>query len=107
MWPLSQSHTLLPDPSQTSETINLFRCNHPSEASHRGAAIYIRQSLNHHELPSYQTDQIQVACIVAKLHCGTSVTLAAVYNPLKHRITTSDYLKLFSHFGSKWIAGGD
>ncbi len=85
----------------------LYRCNHPSDASHGGAAIYIKKTLCHHEVPSYRTEHIQAACVAAKLHCGTMVTLAAIYSPPRHNIRTSDYLHLFQHLGNKWIAGGD
>lgn len=86
---------------------NIFTCNHPMDAAHGGAAVYIKKTIAHYEASNYCTDHIQAACITAKLHCGTSVNIAAVYSPPKHRITASDYEVFFQHLGEKWIIGGD
>lgn len=70
---------------------NLYTCNHPSGATRGETALYIKKTLKHHEAPSYTVAQLQVACVTLHLHCGTFVTIAEVYSPPRHVISTDDY----------------
>ncbi len=103
---ISESH--LASHSQADiRNYRLYTCNHPNDASHGGAATYVRHSTSRHELPSYRTDHLLVDCIAVNLHCGTKVTLAAEYSPPRHKILATEYKTLFKHLGNKFIAGGD
>lgn len=84
----------------------LYTCN-LSGSSHSGAAIYISNAIAHHEAQKFCSSHIQAACISAKLHCGTSVTIAAIYSPPRHHVKTSEYEEFFGQLGEKWIVGGD
>ena len=81
--------------------------NSPSGAAHGGAALYIHNSIPHHEIDPFKTESMQVAGIVARLFCGTEVVIAALYSPPKHKISENEYSLLFEHLGPKWILGGD
>lgn len=85
----------------------LYTCNHPDDAAHGGAALYIRNTIPHHEISPFCTKSIQAAGIATRLHCGTDLVIASVYSPPKHKITSHDYTLFFNHLGGKWIIGGD
>lgn len=85
----------------------LYTCNHPSGAGQGGAAVYVQSNLLHHKIQPFSTSAIQAAGISAKLHCGTTVNIAAIYSPPRHSIKSEDYERLFKHLGSKWVIGGD
>ena len=39
----------------------LYICNHPDDAAHGGAALYVRNTIPHYEISPYCTDHIQAA----------------------------------------------
>lgn len=86
---------------------NLYTCNHPDDAAHGGAAIYIRSSLKHHENNSYVSAHIQAACITVYTDNGATCKIAAIYSPPKHKIKTEEYMAFFGSLGNRWIIGGD
>jgi exonuclease III len=45
---------------------SIYSCNHPDGTAHGGAAILIRNAIQHYEVPAYQTDKIQAATIQIK-----------------------------------------
>lgn len=89
------------------QNYKLYMCNHPNDAAHGGSAVYIHNSIPHHEISSYCTEPIQAAGIATRLHCGTELVIASVYSPPKHKITANQYTHFFNHLGDKWIIGGD
>lgn len=85
----------------------LYMCNHPNDAAHGGAALYVHNTIPHHEISTYCTEPIQAVGITTRLHSGTELVIAAVYSPPKHKITAPEYTQFFNQLGSKWIVGGD
>ena len=85
---------------------SIYNCNHPDGTAHGGAAILIRKTLQHNEVPAYRTDKIQAAIIQIKAQ-PWSFNIAAIYSPPRHRIEVKDYESLFHHLGSKFLVDGD
>jgi len=85
----------------------LINTNHPDNNVHGGVAIFIKSSLEFHELPIFQLDYMQSCALTIKLNF-TPFTIAAIYFPPKHKITTQ---KLTDYFNTiqqdNFIIGGD
>ena len=102
---ISESHatnrTVIKIPNYT-----VYYANHPDGRGHGGSAIIIKNSLRHHELNPYITDKIQSAKVKIQTTIWT-LTIAAIYSPPKHKITTQEYQQYFNTLGSHFIAAGD
>ncbi|KAL4136299.1 hypothetical protein QTP88_007847 [Uroleucon formosanum] len=85
----------------------LINTNHPENTAHGGVAIFIKSSLEFQELPSFRLDYLQSCALTIKLNF-TPFTIAAIYSPTKHKITTQ---KLTDYFNTiqqdNFIIGGD
>lgn len=84
----------------------LHYTNHPDETAHAGAAIYVRSSLISHPLQKFQTDYIQ-SCAVSIIINNIPVSIAAIYCPPKHNISTNQFNIYFNTLGHNFIVGGD
>ncbi len=84
----------------------LHTCHHPDEVTHGGSAILIKDNIAHDVLPNYSTRHLQATCI-SMVANGIRTTVAAVYSPPRHAISSEEYSKFFSHLGQHWLAGGD
>ena len=85
---------------------SIYHCNHPDGTTHGGAAIIIRTTLQHYEVPAYQTDKTQATIIQIKAQ-PWSFNIAAMYSPPHHRIEVDDYDNFLHHRGNKFIVSGD
>lgn len=84
----------------------IYHTNHPDGTAHGGAAVVIRNTIPHHELPAHQTNKIQAAIIQIKAQ-PWSFGIASIYCPPRHRIEPEEYEALFDQLGGKFIIGGD
>jgi len=83
---------------------SIYHCDHPDGTAHGGAAIIIRTTLQHYEVPAYQTDKIQAAIIQIKAQLW-SFNKAAMYSPPRHRTEVDDYDNFLHHLGNKIHCG--
>jgi exonuclease III len=84
----------------------IYYANHPGDKAHGGSAILIHNSLKHHELQPYITEKIQSAKI--EIHTSKwNITIAALYSPPRHNITTHEYLHYFLTLGPRFVVAGD
>lgn len=84
----------------------LINTNHPDNTAHGGVAIYVKSSITYHPLPGFSQDFCQACSIQIKLNL-TYFTIAAIYSPPKHNITTSRYTEFFNTIKNNFIVGGD
>uniref|UniRef100_A0A6M2DQF2 Putative rna-directed dna polymerase from mobile element jockey n=1 Tax=Xenopsylla cheopis TaxID=163159 RepID=A0A6M2DQF2_XENCH len=85
---------------------NTYNTNHPDGRAHAGSAILIKNNLKHHVLPPYQKDYLQ-ATIISIETKQYNISIAAVYCPPKHKISSNEFSMFFSTLGHKFIIGGD
>ena len=79
---------------------------HPDDTAHGGAAVILRSSIRHHELPHYQPDKLQAATIQLDAR-PWPLTISAIYCPPRHASSTDDYMTFFRSLGSRFLIGGD
>lgn len=84
----------------------LYQTNHPDNTAHAGAAIYVRSSLASHLLQEFQTDYIQ-SCAVSLIVNNISFSIATIYCPPKHNISSDEFNLYFNTLGHNFIVGGD
>jgi hypothetical protein len=84
----------------------LFQANHSDGTAHGGAAILIKDTIHHYELPKYVEHHMQASSIkITSL--PYSLNIPAVYYPPRHNLKQI-YFQIFLHtLGPKFIAGGD
>jgi hypothetical protein len=84
-----------------------YHIPHPDDtAQHGGAAVTIRSTISHHELPHYQTPKIQAANIQINAS-PWPFTTTALYSPPRHTISTEEYTEFLQSLGNKFLIGGD
>jgi len=74
---------------------SIYHCNHPDGTDNGGTAIIIRTTLQHYEVPAYQTEKIQAAIIQIKAR-PWSFNIAAMYSPPRHRMFPKMRAKLIT-----------
>jgi hypothetical protein len=84
----------------------VYYANHPDGGAHGGSAIIIKNSLRHHELDPYITDKIQSAKVKIQTSVW-SITIAVIYSPPRHMISTQEYQHYFNALGSHFVGAGD
>jgi hypothetical protein len=84
----------------------IYFANHPDNQAHAGAAVIIRNALNHQVLQPYISSKIQSAIIKLQLS-HRPVTIAAIYSPPRHTISTEEYEEYLTSLGHQFIAAGD
>lgn len=85
---------------------SIYRCDHPDDTSHGGAAIIIRSTLQHNASAPYSTPHIQAATII--LACrDIKFTVVATYCPPRHNITQDMFTHFFNCLGPRYLVGGD
>jgi hypothetical protein len=84
----------------------LYHTNYSDNTTHAGAAIYVRSSLTSHPLPKFQTDYIQ-SCAVSFIVNNIPLTIAAIYYPLKYKISSKQFNLYFNTLGHNLIVGCD
>jgi hypothetical protein len=68
--------------------------------------VIIRSTLKHHVLQPYQTDKLQSACVSVSFSNRT-ITIAALYSPPKHMLTTEEYIEFLTQLGPYFLVAGD
>jgi len=77
---------------------------HRDGRAHGGTALIIRSSIKHYEIGKYQRDFLQVTSIVVEAR-NNSITISAVYPPLKHVIKIEQYITFLETLGNHFISG--
>ena len=78
----------------------------PHGTAHGGTTLIIRKSISHSELPSYQTNKIQATIVEIKTK-PWRLTVAAIYSPPRHSISTDEYKDFLQTLGNRFIVGGE
>jgi len=79
-------NALISETHFTSRTVfkilhyNVYHTIHPDDTAHGGAAVIIRSSIHHHELPHYQSSKLQAATIQLNAN-PWPLTISAIYSP--------------------------
>lgn len=84
----------------------LLKTNHPDNTAHGGVAILIKNSIQFQPLPHFCLDYLQSCALIVKLN-NIPITIAAIYSPPKHKITTQHYRNYFNSINNNCIIGGD
>ena len=85
---------------------NIYTTNHPDGTPHGGTAVVIKSSVKHHQLASYQTEQIQATTLSVEDKHST-LNVSSVYCPPKHKIKEHEFSHYITTLGKRFIAGGD
>jgi exonuclease III len=85
---------------------NVYNTPHPDGTAHGGTTLTIRKSISHYALPQYQTNKLQ-ATFVEVNTLPWRLTVAAVYSPPRHSISTDEYKDFLQTLGHRFIVGGD
>lgn len=85
---------------------NIYFANHPDGNAHAGSAVIIKNNVQHTLLKPYLTDKIQ-SCIVRVNVLPRPLSVAAIYSPPRHTISTEEYKDFFTTCGGQFIIAGD
>jgi len=85
---------------------NTYYTKHPDGNAHAGAAVVVRQTISHYELPKYEEDFLQATSIRVRT-VSYELTVSAVYSPLKYTLKKDQYAPFISTLGPRFMAGGD
>jgi len=84
----------------------LFISNHPDNTAHGGVAIIIKSTLSFFQLPNFSQDYLQSCAVSIKLN-NIPITIAAIYCPPRHNISSLQFVDYFSSINSNFIIGGE
>jgi len=73
---------------------------------HGGTTLIIRKTISHYELHSYQTNKTQATVVEVKA-MSWHFTVAAIYSPPRHAISTDEYKSFLQTLGNRFTVGGD
>ena len=79
---------------------------HPDATAHGGIAVIISERIPHFEMDKYEEDYLQATSIKIKDSSG-SLTIAAIYCPLRQSVKKEQFKKFFDSLQNRFIAGGD
>jgi len=85
---------------------NVYTTPHPDGTAHEGTTLIIRKTISHYELPSYQTNKIQATIVEVKA-MSWRFTVATIYSPPRHNISTDEYKDFLQTLGNRFRVGGD
>jgi exonuclease III len=74
---------------------NLLKTYHPDNTAHGGAVIYVKSSILFQTLPNFCQPYLQSCAILLHLN-NILTTIAAIYSPPRHGLTTQNYVDFFS-----------
>jgi hypothetical protein len=84
----------------------LYQANHPDGTAHGGAAILIKDTIHHYELPKYVEHHMQASSIkITSL--PYPLNISAVYCPPCHNLKQIHFETFFHTLGPKFIASGN
>lgn len=84
----------------------LLKSNHPDNKAYGGVAIIIKSTLSFFPLPNFSQDYRQFCAVSIKLN-NIPITIATIYCPPKHNISSTHFLDYFSSISSNFIVGVD
>jgi hypothetical protein len=84
----------------------IYYANHPGGTVHAGSAIIIKSSIKHYILQPHVNNKIQGTILKLKTF-NWPPTIAAVYSPPHHAISSEEYKDFLQSLGSRFIAAGD
>ena len=84
----------------------VYHTTYTNETAHGVAAVILRSSIRHHELPPHQSDKIQSATVQLDAH-PWPLTISVIYCSPRHAIFTDDYVTFFRSLGSRFLISGD
>lgn len=85
---------------------NLYHSPHPHNCAVGGAAVLIKNTIEHHIEAKFQSCAIQGISISIKTISG-QISVASVYCSPSYRLKKNDFKSLFRIFHNRLIAGGD
>ena len=83
---------------------NVYNTPHPGGTAHGGTTLIIRKIISHYELPQYRTHKIQATMVEVKT-VPWRLTVAAIYSPPRHSMSTDEYKDFLETLGNRFIAG--
>ena len=102
---ISESHsteqTVINTPYYT-----IYYAHHPDGTANAGSAIIIKTTLKHFVLEPYITNKIQ-STIIKTTTMPRIITIAAVYSPPRHVISSEEYEDFLLRLGPHFIMAGD
>ena len=84
----------------------LLKSNYPDNKTHGGVAVIIKSTLSFAPLQNFSQEYLQSCAVYIKLN-NIPITIAPVYCPTRHNISSTLFLDYFSSFTSNFIVGGD
>lgn len=84
----------------------LYHTPHPHNCAKGGAAVLIKNEIEHHIETKFQSCAIQGISIRIKTNSG-QISVASVYCSPSYRIQKNDFKSLLDIFHNRFIAGGD
>ena len=102
---ISESHS-------TEQTIinipyyTIYHAHHPDGTAHAGSVFIIKTTLKHFVLEPYITNKIQSA-IIKITTMPRIITIAAIYSPQRHVISSEEYEDVLLHLGPHFLVAGD
>lgn len=83
-----------------------YQVMHPDGRAHGGSAIFIKNTIKHHQGQHFCCDEIQATNVIVEDWHGM-VTVSSVYSPPKHNIKQELYETFFKSLGGRFLACGD
>ena len=84
----------------------VYHSYHPSGRARGGAAVIVRDTINHHEETPFTTEFFQAATV--KVQCSRyKLVVSAIYSPPRYNIKSEDYVKFLANLGNTFILGGE
>lgn len=102
---ISETHFIM-KPYFKMPHYNTYYTNHPDGNAHRGAAVLVKQTISHYELPKYEEDFLQPTSIRVRT-LPYELTVNAVYSLPTYNLKKDHYASFFSTLGPRFMAGGD
>jgi len=102
---ISESHSTV----QTVINIpcyTIYYAHHPDGTAHAGSTIIIKINLKHFVLEPYITNKIQNTIIKIPT-VPRIVTIAAIYSPPRHVISSEEYEDFLLHLGPHFLVAGE
>ena len=101
---------LISDSHSTEQTVinipyyTIYYTHHPDGTAQAGSAIIIKTTLKHFVL--YITNKIQSE-IIKITTMPRNITIAAIYSPPRHVISSEEYKDFLLHLGPHFLVAGD
>jgi exonuclease III len=98
----STEHTVINIPYYT-----IYYAHHPDGTVHAGPDIIVKTTLQHFVLALYTTNKIQNTIIKITTTAHRIITIAAIYSPPRHIISSEEHEDFLRHLGPYLLMAGD